>query len=380
MKKFFLGAVLLTVSCFNSLAQQDATNAGEPVINTFSKFDFIPGEKIVYFNNFSSDLMGELPAGWNTDGSGEVVSIEGFNGKWIKLMQNANFITDNAKPFGTDFTIEFDLLLNFNYQDAMFPPVSFGFLSSGSVTPNENRVLQNLFQYALLGVDLNVGIEQNSISKLVSYHGGEEYFNSGEKPFKKLENLIKKAIHISIQVQKERCRVWINEDKLFDIPKAVPMGASINQLFFRVAESSYTNDQVGVLVSNLKVANGIPDIRKKLVTEGRFSTTGILFDVNDDQIRPESYGALKEIAAAIVSAQGIKVKVIGHTDSDGDDKKNLELSGRRAESVKSFLVKHFGIDPAQLSTEGKGETLPVADNQTREGKAQNRRVELVRLK
>ena len=87
---------------------------------------------------------------------------------------------------------------------------------------------------------------------------------------------------------------------------------------------------------------------------------------------------LNEISKAIKEHAGFKVKVIGHTDSDGSDATNLALSQKRAESVKQALVKDYGIDESQITTDGKGESNPVADNKTKEGKAANRRVEFIK--
>jgi len=88
---------------------------------------------------------------------------------------------------------------------------------------------------------------------------------------------------------------------------------------------------------------------------------------------------LKEIAAVLSENPDVKVKIIGHTDSDGEDAKNLDLSKRRAAAVKAALSKEFNIDAGRMETDGLGETKPVADNKTSEGKAQNRRVEFVKL-
>jgi outer membrane protein OmpA-like peptidoglycan-associated protein len=104
-----------------------------------------------------------------------------------------------------------------------------------------------------------------------------------------------------------------------------------------------------------------------------------LFDVNSDKLKPTSYGTLKEIAAVLSENADVKVKIVGHTDSDGDDAKNLELSKRRAASVITALSKEFGISESRLESDGMGETKPVGDNKTAEGKAQNRRVEFIKL-
>ena len=75
----------------------------------------------------------------------------------------------------------------------------------------------------------------------------------------------------------------------------------------------------------------------------------------------------------------MKVKIVGHTDADGDDNSNLELSQKRAASVKAALVTEFAINEDNLQTDGKGEAEPVDKNNTAEGKANNRRVEFIKI-
>ncbi|HUR11926.1 MAG TPA: OmpA family protein, partial [Flavitalea sp.] len=127
------------------------------------------------------------------------------------------------------------------------------------------------------------------------------------------------------------------------------------------------------------IAAASPDTRSKLITEGKWSTSGILFDVNSDKIKETSYGVLKNIASVFNENPDVKVKIIGHTDNDGDDAKNLDLSKRRAAAVKQALTTEFSISADRMQTDGQGESKPVADNSKPEGKAQNRRVEFVKL-
>ena len=87
---------------------------------------------------------------------------------------------------------------------------------------------------------------------------------------------------------------------------------------------------------------------------------------------------LKEISEVLKKYPEIKVNIVGHTDSDGSDAANLELSKKRAAAVKDALAKDFGIDASRMNSDGKGETVPVADNKTKEAKAQNRRVEFIK--
>jgi OOP family OmpA-OmpF porin len=212
-----------------------------------------------------------------------------------------------------------------------------------------------------------------------TFKANREYYNADEQTVGNLSDYFGKPIHIAVQVQKERLRIWAAEQKIFDAPKAVSLGAIMNQLSFEVHVSSYKEEEYGMYISNLKVAKGVPDTRHKLIDEGKFSTTGILFDVNSDVIRPESFGVLKDIAGVLKDNADIKVKIIGHTDNDGEDQKNLELSKKRSAAVAKALQENFGIDAARLQTDGKGETVPVGDNKTKEGKALNRRVEFIKL-
>ena len=132
-------------------------------------------------------------------------------------------------------------------------------------------------------------------------------------------------------------------------------------------------------VNNLRLAVGVPDTRKKILEQNKWVTHGILFDVNSANIKPQSYGTLKEMANVLKEYADLKVKIIGHTDADGADAANLDLSKRRAASVKSALAKEFEIVENRMETDGKGEGEPIDKNDTPAGKANNRRVEFIKI-
>ena len=117
-------------------------------------------------------------------------------------------------------------------------------------------------------------------------------------------------------------------------------------------------------------------IARELLEAGRVRLYGINFDVDSDVIRDESKPTLDKIVAILQSEKAMQLIIEGHTDSDGQMQHNQILSQKRAESVKAYLVS-TGISSSRLSTEGYGESKPVAPNTTATGKAQNRRVELV---
>jgi outer membrane protein OmpA-like peptidoglycan-associated protein len=137
-------------------------------------------------------------------------------------------------------------------------------------------------------------------------------------------------------------------------------------------------DRYGIKIKNFRLAAGGDDKYQKIVTDGKFITHGILFDVNKSSIKPESMGALNEIAKLMKAHNDLKFEIDGHTDSDGNADLNMKLSKERADAVKSKLVK-MGNDDASLSTKGFGATKPIDKNDTPEGKANNRRVEFIKI-
>ena len=129
----------------------------------------------------------------------------------------------------------------------------------------------------------------------------------------------------------------------------------------------------------VRIAGSTVDLYDRLTRDGRVTTRGILFDVDSDVIQPESAPTLEEIGTTLQEHPDLRISIEGHTDSDGDEASNQQLSERRAEAVRARLIDDYGIDPSRLEAAGYGESRPVAPNDTPEGKQQNRRVELVRI-
>ncbi len=345
----------------------------------YAKYDFIPGEEVIYSNDFSTENMGELPSGWNSNGTGAVVTLDAFDGRWLQLYQSTAYLTDNTVSFTENCTVEFDLVLHRTNPKAPFPELTWGVLSSGSLSPGDNALLRNYT--ATFATEMNIQPSENSNASvhLQTFANGAVYLRTDiKKPVARVQTF-NEIIHVAIQVQKERLRVWFNEEKLYDLPKGIVAGANINQLYFIVKRYGGPEEEVGYIISNIKIAKGLPDTRHKLVEEGRFSTTGIRFNTNSSALLPGSNGVLREIAAVLTKDPELKINIIGHTDSDGDEAANLELSAKRAGSVKQALMNDYSIDATRMQTGGAGEQKPVSNNNTKEGRANNRRVEFVKL-
>lgn len=333
-------------------------------LKAYSKFDFIPGEKILYYDDFSTDAVGDFPLNWNTNSSGEVMTMNNTAGKWFSMTKNGVFIPESIKELPDNFTLEFDIAIVGD------PSNNYSGFGLNFSTTDDNLFKDVLFSEGSSILYLHPGADLASVSILPS-NGGTEIANDIPMPQWSVND--KRVVKFSVWRQKGRLRVYANESKLVDMPRFFAETSAYKFGFFR--RFFYDCE---ILMTNIRYAAGNPDTRSKLITEGRLSTTGILFDVNADRIKSESYGTLKEIAQALKDNPSVNIKIIGHTDSDGDEAANLHLSEQRAEAVKNALVKEFSIEASRMVTEGKGEKEPISPNNTATGKAANRRVEFIK--
>jgi len=335
-------------------------------LQSYSKYDFVPGEKVIFFEDFSQDAVGDFPALWNTNGSAEVVTTNLFPGKWMKYIMRECVWTDALLKLPDNYTIEFDVIPIAGEEKSMagwnmrlMQARNVKAWDSGS-TPGQGGFQFSIEYFGRPGYSTWLYGQECEESKLSGYKEGDE--------FKEKEN---QKYHVAIWVQKTRVRLYQDQNKIFDAPRAFPTGC--------VKPDRLRFEDGAAMLTNIRIAVGTPDMRNKLLTEGKLITYGIYFDVNKDVVKPESYGTLKEISTILNEVPDVKVKIVGFTDSDGADAANLDLSKRRAASVKNELVKSFGVNGDRLVTDGLGEGQPVAPNDTPANKALNRRVEFIKL-
>ncbi|HEX6915684.1 MAG TPA: OmpA family protein [Chitinophagaceae bacterium] len=341
------------------------TGKSDADLQTYSKYDFMPGEKVVFFEDFSQEAIGDFPAAWNTNGSAEVVTTNLYPGKWLKFSMSDALWTDALLDLPENYTIEFDVVPIYA-EDGEMPGYQFRLIQS---------INERSFDYGAVpgkaGLLFACEGGRNGYRTYINSEEGDELGLGGYKDGDQYTQQVNKLYHVAIWIQKSRVRVYLDQHKLFDLPKAFPLpGVKMDRLRFETGAAMF---------SNLRVAIGAPDIRNKLLTEGKLVSYGIYFDVNKDAVKPTSYASLKEIAGIMKDNPDLRIRIVGHTDSDGTDAANLDLSKRRAVSVKTELVKSFGIDERRLEAEGAGESQPIAPNDNASNKALNRRVEFIRL-
>ena len=360
----------------SSAKENDTKSADAPSLKTYSKYDFIPGDKVIAYEDFSNTEIGDFPTRWNTNATAEIVTISDQPGHWMKLEKRGTFHAEFINDLPQNFTFEFDVAINDNWNSY---PIGLNFFE---LTKDDDYANHGpSFSYA------NKHVVHLSFKPSVVSSGGDGASNiqtggdEGPKVYNNVsftnwDNKTNKFGHVSVWRQNQRLRVYLNGQKIWDIPKAFHPNGKYNALTFGITDPYRDGDFF--LLNNMRLAVGAPDTRNKLITEGKFVTRGILFDVNSDVVKAESYGTIKDIANVLKENAGVKVKIVGHTDSDGDDKTNLDLSKRRAASVKNALVNEFAIDESRIETDGKGESQPVDKSDTPVGKANNRRVEFIK--
>ena len=355
---FFLGWFLGFLLPAAAVAQQNVQGLD------WSKFDFVPGDVIIFEDNQEGERNGEFPSKWDlVDG---VVENAVFNGEHVIMFRRGNanssggivpLLANNDDDYLPDaFTIEFDAYFD-----------------------DPNRVYRVLFYDGKNQVRLNRSI--NGTSR--EYERIRIYQNSADIgrgtrsyypgiPAGSAEARVSSPgwRRVSISFNQRALKVYLDDARLLNIPNV-----DFNPLGMTLAYHNPSDQHIGY-VKNVRIAQGAVPLYDKVLSDGRIVTSGIRFDVGKATIRPESMGVINEVVSLMKQHAELKFSVEGHTDSDGNEASNQSLSEARAKAVMDQMVA-LGIASSRLSHKGWGQTKPVASNNTPEGKAENRRVEFV---
>ncbi|WP_052506985.1 OmpA family protein [Desulfonatronovibrio magnus] len=334
---------------------------------SWSRFDFVPGDIIIFEDNQEGERNGEFPRKWDlANGSVENAVLNGEN---VIMFLNTNTNSDGgivpmlANSDGDylpdEFTIEFDA-----YFDS--PRRTYRVLFYDG--KNQRRLNNNVNRGSNAQTD-RVRVSQNS-AVFGSTYGYYPGFNSNTSQNETMS--LAGWRRVSISFNQRALKVYLDDARVLNIPNM-----NYNPLGITMAYHNPNGGHQGY-IKNIRIAKGAVPLYDKFLTDGKIVTSGIRFDVNKATIRPESMGVINEIVQLMQQHPELSFSVEGHTDSDGSTDLNQRLSEERARAVTEKMIE-MGIAKERLRSTGYGQSRPIAPNNTPEGKAQNRRVEFIKI-
>jgi OOP family OmpA-OmpF porin len=315
---------------------------------SWAKFDFVPGDQVIFEDNLQNEQNGEFPSRWDlVNGNIEVAE---FGGEKVIMMRDGQptivpYFKDPKEDHLPDvFTVELDLY---------YP-------GGGSF---------DIYLYDRKNQE--PGSPSGYTDLQVSY-GNEMRFSSASSKYPGRKDYSKGWIHISMAYTDGKFKAYMDDTRLINIPRLDFDPKGITLYTYHAS-----NDNL-FYVKNVRIAKGGVKYYDRVMQDGKIIVNGIRFDVNKSTLKPESMGAINEIYTLLKDNPDLKFSVEGHTDSQGDDAFNMKLSEERAETVKNTLIK-MGISADRLSSKGWGESKPISNNASPEDMANNRRVEFVKI-
>jgi len=329
-------------------APQQNNNA----IKVYANYDFVPGDTILFEDHFTDDADGEFPSHWDLKAGQAILNKMGddlafllTDGNYAKvqpLMTKPSYLTDN-------FTVEYDLFSNGSY------PLKVDYFKQPGTIEGD---------YFAVYVEGNGGVQYSPTEG--------ESLSGNLPPDVGGDNFPGKWHHIALAVKKMQLKVYVDQNRVLVVPR-LPFATTHLDM---EGIGDHTNP---IVFKNVRIASGgNMNMLGKKFTDAKIITHGINFDIDKATIKPESMGTLNMIVQVLKDNPDLKFEVDGHTDNSGTAAHNLTLSQQRADAVKNQLVS-MGVDATRLTTKGFGDTKPISDNTSIEGKANNRRVEFVRM-
>jgi len=317
----------------------EPTGEGGKASSVSSKFDFVPGDRVLFADDFTQDELGEFPARWKLlGGTFEVAEMGGE--RWLRSL-SAGSVRMKVPPSLPEFwTLEFD---GYNLEDG-------------------GNALDVIAQ-AADGTEVWEAVFPMS--------GRNLHFASGtiasDTPF---EGEIAGRHHIMFMARGTGLKVYVDRDRMASVPDVTETGTPA-QLEIKLQSVKKP------MIANVRFAEGCKPAKDALDT-GKLVTYGIRFETGSDVVLPESAPVLRQVSGYMGQHPDVRLKIVGHTDNVGAAASNLDLSKRRATAVAKVLADQFGIDASRFTTDGMGDTQAIASNAKPEGRAMNRRVEFAK--
>jgi OOP family OmpA-OmpF porin len=310
---------------------------GQPDLKS-TPIDFVPGERTIFFDDFSDMDPDEPPPHWKVRG-GTVELRTGGNVRELYAASDVNLKTATM-VVPSNFT--FQLVWTGGGQMTW----RFRDKDGNQVILAEVRGEED-GQTASAHITASDGL------------GGDSIKTDTSQP-----------VEFDLWAQQGRVRAYLNGKRIEDANQVefAPI------VYLEVDDAGYRPNGI----RSVRVAESAPDFSSAINSTGKYITHGINFDTDSDILKPESGAVIKQVASGLNKNPNLKLEIDGYTDSVGNAAHNLDLSKRRAQAVMTVLVSQFGIDADRLSANGFGAAKPIGSNDSADGRANNRRVEFIK--
>ena len=319
----------------------------------WDNYDFIPGSKVIFFTDFSEDKVGNFARGLKFK-SGQMDVVERDGVKVLRSTARSEFLIPVGRKLPERFTLELDVI----------PPA------------------EGVGGYDLVAFEGGPELDRGAESAEINWQtdgtliiGGGRDGNEVKFPESVQPSLTGQVVHIRVLMDGPYFKLYTNERRVYNIPELPFRRDSVIRVVLKGTEEP---NQAPYLVGVRVAESEVDVLYDALTANGRWATQGILFETGKADLKPESRPVLKEIASTMQKYPDLKIMIEGHTDNVGSAASNLTLSDNRAAAVKAALVADFGIAADRMTTKGFGDTKPSVPNSTMAGRAQNRRVEIVK--
>ena len=319
----------------------------------WENYDFVPGSKLLFYTDFSDDRVGNFARRLRyIDGPAEVVERGGT--KVLRATGPSQFLVPIRGRLPERFTLEIDVIPPSEWVADMVVFEGGRELERGAESANVTWNWQNAFIFGgkadfdrAINVDMPETIQSGAAGQLT---------------------------HLRVLMDGPYFKMFVNERRIYNVPALAFRRDSTIWMLVTGGEG-----ENALFITSIRVAESEVDVLyDALVAKGRWATQGILFATGKAEVQPESRPVLKEIAETLKQHSDLRILIEGHTDNVGASAANLTLSEARAAGVKAALVSQYGADGGRIATQGFGDTRPTVPNTTPEGRAQTRRVEVVK--
>lgn len=327
-------------------------------LDLYGNYDFIPGDSILFQDDLEGEDTNEIPSRWIlASGRAEIINKDGENLIAARAGTTLRPRMKDRVYLPKRFTVEFDIkYISYAWQYGRHISVFF----------------------ANPALDSNRDAGQFGSQRLQVWASGDAAFGNatGKWPEdmrnEKVDKVLKDWKHVAISVNENSLKVYINQYRILNAQLEF---AKPSSLLFTI-ENDY---DAPILIRNFRILAGSKSPAKQITTENMFIARGIQFQKASAVLLPESMGELNRLINMMKENPALKFEIGGHTSAEtgGNSEANQLLSEERAKAVREKMID-LGIAGNRLKATGYGQTKPIADNTTPDGRATNRRVEFVK--